>query len=624
MPRALKPYLLPLLLLGCDADPRALESGETLQVIAGRPGVVAVDGVRAGVGSVTPAVLRGLPLRPTYDVEVSSSGGRLFALGVLGPVVDLRAIEPGLSFLYGQRRTLVVRAEADGHTLSGIAMRANQVVRGQPVVGGLAFTVVGEGPIEVVVAWQVGRRVASLVRRRLTVWSEGTELQVSPRTVLDQPLVIDVAGGLAGWVEAELTLEGVRTGLVLGAGLAGGRVGLDGPARGALQIERPASFGPDVGIWLQATARQVGVARAVAEIGQHVGLQTDGVTLRFPDAPQLAPAPSTPEGAPVFSRAAPVARWGSDSGAAWVSLGLDAVGCGSARWTVAGDPALGELQVPEASGDVLDAPLLAVWAERVEIGDLGYEAVTGPDTPRAELVPKVAARWGRRAVRGYWRGGASTCAPDARAGLYTVQSIDADCALGGSGQTVLVDRCGALVPLASGPLACGALVGARLNSPGRAALEVVDAAGGLALVGAGAALLLTPQAGPMAPPLPALGGDWFRYQLTERSHDRAEDGSLGIARTAPVRVAEGDASGGPWVVFEAGGRVRSAVPRQPWSGRLLDFDGADGRLEIDDAGCAGEVRSVVLGADEGGLTLTETVVVDEATAQVRVLTLWRR
>ncbi|MCB9522063.1 MAG: hypothetical protein H6702_01620 [Myxococcales bacterium] len=592
-------------LAGCTSEDVAPALEGQLTVWAGRTGVVQV-GERAGaVDPLSPARLFGVGSAARHTIRFDHPEGTLWIPEALGPAVDLRPLFADAPVVRGTRTQVTLPVERPlGQTLTVVALAADQVVRGVVQGDQVAIEVPGSGPVTYLGLWSVAGRAVALGRLGMSEVVEAPGgVRLRPTVPLTGTLLVDVVGVPAGWVTAELTLEGLRTGLVLGQGLAGdpsSRTDL----RAGVSLPRPASggLGPDAGLWVTATVRRVGRDEPVAQVATHLAASAEQAALEVPQAPNVAPVPATaPDGAVFVGAGTRDLAWRAGRAPTAVSVQLRGTdGCDAVAWRVVGDGAEGRLTVPAVfSRDPLALPLVRARIEAQWWGDLTRDGLLAPETVVAAAWPRVLRQFSRRAVEGWWRGGEASCRPDPRQGTYALRRGGA-CAPGGEAPRVTIDRCGRVIPLEedSARAICGALDDDRFLARGGGAGAKVetDEAGVLRWTQGDQRWVLEPVGAVGLRPPAALAGDWYTATLREGG----PDGPLTVS-------AQGAADRGPWLGFSDDGRVEARLPGLSFSGRLVDFDGRDGWVDDEGAACAGEVRRWAVTVDGDAVELSATL-----------------
>ncbi len=607
-----------LLLLGCEGD--SISERIDLVVRGGQPGSVRVGDRTAILQPRGQTTLVDVGEGP-YTLHIDLPDERLTLLEVPGPAVDLEYHLPFADPLVDEQIDLCFEPEPE----EGFQVAAfDGVLRLPPSeMGGPCIRAPIDRPIEVVALWAPGAALdrPQLARRSIRSALHTRNWPIRPEVPLDAQLGVAIDGTPPARIEVELTLDDVRTGLIVGSGLAttGSAVGVPRP-RG---VEGTDGLGLRVG----AVARAVGVERPVAEVAVQVPLDREGVTLSWPAPVEVSPAPRAVDLALQLRREPRSLAWESTlSEAAWVELEVEAQdGCRTQRWRVVGPAASGELVVPawpDPSGDPLDAPVLRGRLTRVDIVGRSYTELLAPGAP-SSATRAVAARVSRRAAVGAWRGGPPSCEVDPRAGVYTLR-VGGRCDPAVEAPLVVVGRCGEVVGLesdAAGFIGCRRFDGDRVLGAGEPWSVTTEDDGSLEIRRADGTLRLVPVDPPPAVAAPAsLLGDWFELTATRERFDRHE----GTSRDGGPRVfAVGQPDEGPWLNVNAGGRFELRAAELGLTARLVAFDGILGTLHAIGSGCPGIARTLDLRVEESTLVFEETLRVDDDTDEVRIYTLRR-
>lgn len=613
-------------LSGCVPDDQPAQLiGGTLVVRSGRAGVVRVGARLAEVTPFGPTRIFGVGDGP-FALRFERADEVLVVRGVPGPVADLRPLQDAEGPPIGQPVSLAVTVlEGPGTEVRGAAVIGDQRVAGDLDADGLHFEVPGSGPVVVLVGWYRDGRLLALDRLDLPRAQDYSGVVARPRYVADGTLVVDVRGDRPGWVEAELTVDGVRTGLPLGAGLSGGRVGVDVDRAVALGLPRPtAPQLSDLGVWVQTRTRQVGSSADLARLGEHLDLDTRTHAVVLPAALATLPVPGRdPEGATGLPADASVVTTLSPEATLLQAdvLALDA--CAASRWRVVDGP-FGALDLDTADADhpggLAAAPLLKATFTETRLGDTrGVAAVVSETGPRPHLWPRFGGKVSTRTVTGYLRGLAPGCTPaDARRGRYAVQRADGGCAVGRLAPEVWIDACGRVTPVRSGDGAVPELCGA-----GQLLLGSPDAEGRLAVRSGDVARVLVPIQRLAARPPPNLTGGWYRAEVTEAQHAPREGDLLGPLLGTPATLFVGEPEEGPFFEANADGEATLDAGPFHWVGRFDQVDATGGTLHVDAPACLGERRPWQVSLEDEVLVLEERVREPDR-VKVRTVRLTRR
>jgi hypothetical protein len=612
--------------LGCTPgqQPAQLEGG-TLLVRSGRAGVVRVGERLAEVTPFGPTRIFGVGDGP-YALRFERADEVLLVRGVPGPAVDLRPLQEAEAPPVGQPISLSVTTLAGpGAEVRGVAVIGDQRVPGEADPDGLRFEVPGSGELTVLVGWYRDGRLQALDRLELPSARGYSGVVARPRHVADGTLVVDVRGDRPGWVAAELTVNGVRTGLPLGAGLAGGRVGVDVGQAIAVGLPRPTAPDlADLGIWVQTSTRQVGATHALATVGEHLDVGTTTHAVALPSALATLPVPARyPEGATVLPRDASLVTSLNPS-ATYVQARLVARNaCEAVRWQVVDGPfGAIDLQTDAAgsAGDLSGAPLLSGTFSEVTLGDtLDVGGVVSETGPRPHLWPRFGGKVSVRTVSGHLSGLAPACSPaDPRRGRYAVQRADGGCAPGRRAPEVLLDGCGRIIPVAEGDGAVAELCGLAGDL-----LDAADAEGRLPVRGGDVARWLVPIERLAARPPPTLTGGWYRAEVVESQRGPDVGAQPGPLLGSPATLFVGEPAEGPF--FEVTGDGEASLDAGPlrWVGRFDRVDSTGGTLHLDAPACLEERRTVTATAAGDDLVLEERVAAPDR-VRIRTVRLSRR
>ncbi|MCB9550290.1 MAG: hypothetical protein H6706_31220 [Myxococcales bacterium] len=520
-------------------------AGATVQVGAQRVRVETDNPVRfVGIGA------------PPYTVHMDRGDERTTILEVPGPTLDFVTLG-GESAVRGTLIPLAIRP-----TIAGLeavaALSGDQVFQGRRTPTGFEIRLPEGVPARLVGLWRPGGRATALGLRLLPDPRRSLGVQaLAPTVPLDAETRVRLESAPTGYLSVELTLEGLRTGLVLGGGVAARQEGV--------AVARPSALA-GAGLWLEATARSPGAAAPDRVAGAHVQLATAEASLAWAPEAQVQPRPATEEPAPALGVADRTLRWApGDATYAEIELLADD-GCAPTRtWRVFAPAAPGRLTLPRIEDDPLGRPLLTGRVTLHGLAGVAWEAWVRGEAPSASRWPRAGAAW-RQGEAGRWRGGEEACAADARQGAYTFVP-EAAC---GAAQPldVVVDRCGRVLPLDGDVGLCQARLPAALDD-----LRVADGA----LVPDGGAAMLAPA---------ALSGDWYRVEVWRELRTLAPDGGPGTTLEDRVRIDAGDAVDGPYARMAPTGHLQIATRRLQVDARLTAFDGQRVALALPPDGCA--------------------------------------
>jgi len=554
-----------------------------------------------------------------YTVHLDLADERLTLLEVPGPELDLAFFAPTPRSLIDQQTDLCF----EPNPREGFEVAAFDGALRLPVTDddGLCVSAPLDRPVEVVALWRSGAALARphFARRSIESVRRTAVWPIEPDAALDERLAIAIDGTPPATITVELTFDDVRTGLLVGGGLAtpGNAVGVPRPPPG------PHTEG--LALRVEAGARAVGQRERVAEIALQVPLDRDGVTLAWPARVLASPAPRVAESALQIRREPPLV-WGPDlADASWLEISLEADdGCTRRRWRVVTPASSGALALPEwpeGDGDPLAAPILRGRLSRVDIVGREYAELLAPGAP-SPVTRAVAARVARRAAVGAWRGGPPSCEADPRAGVYALHVGDT-CEPFGAAPRVLIGRCGAIVGLdreASAYLGCRRLDGDAARGSGETWWVTGDE-DGLDITRPDGVLRLVPLDIPSGVAAPAaILGDWFELVGTRERFDRHEGQSLD---GGPVPFVTGTAGEGPWLHVDASGRFELEAGALSLSAQMVEFDGLCGTLLAVASPCRDAPRMLTMCLEDEGLAFEERAATDEETDEVRIYRLGR-
>lgn len=521
---------------------------------------------------------------PPRTVTFITDDTQLTVVDVPGDRLDLVRL---LGTPDGRRGNLVsLPVLSTGERVDLIGIVDEQVFR---AVDGTIALPIGE-PVDL---WAVIRRdgvATGLAFRRLNqpeVWTHGIEMR--PTIALDQSIDIEVPRPPNGWVRAELTIAGLRTGLVLGEGLAG--------PGDAIRIARPAGADvPDGGLWLTARAAQF-------EHATHVPLDTAAAGLEWADDPAISPRPGPLDAGAVMARERPRLRWQPGPGLMRADFELTD-GCSRERWQIVAPAALGELDLPLPPGrDPLARPLLIGSVRLDEIADASYAARLNGALGPAFALPQHSNRVQVRGNAGAWRAGPASCSAHPVQGRWFAHPTDAACVPGEAAQAVIVDRCGNLIPLPEAPALCGTILGGTVELRAGSRLQLAPRGDGWRL---GDAWILRPPLTPVQDAPPELLGEWFQVSASEQAYEVGPNGP-GVAMGSELIIETGNPSAGPWATIDREGRIEITLRNRPLSAILVGYDGATARLLIDGRACLDTPPEATARDDDGVLVIEEWV-----------------
>ncbi|MGK0361938.1 MAG: hypothetical protein ACI9U2_004258 [Bradymonadia bacterium] len=358
---------------------------------------------------------------------------------------------------------------------------------------------------------------------------------------------------------------------------------------------------PDGGLWISARA-------PTAELDVHLPLEIPQAGLIWADDAQISPRPGAIDAGTLLGRERPL-RWdGADDGL--MRARFEATdGCSTQRWDIIAPGDADPLDLPVPPGaDPLAMPLLSGRIAVDVMRDVPYrDRLSGALGPALAL-PRQTSRRALRQVIGTWRGGHATCDPAAAQGTWFVYPIDAiECVPGDTAPTVIIDRCGAVIPQPADRDLCGRIDNdaVALRAGGR--LPLAADGDGWRI---GARWQLVAPAIPQASAPPELAGDWRRVRVSEQLRERAVDGP-GPATESALLLASGTPADGPWAVITGDGRLTISLNRRPMQAVLLAYDGAEARFAIDGGACLGQPRDATGRIDSDGALVIEEWLADE-------------
>ncbi len=616
------PHLLVLGLaaLVCACDPAPVVGGSSLVIESPEEGRVFIGDEEQFVDPLTPAVFAKVEAGPR-DVTFISESRHLTLLAVTGDALDLAAFIEAEPILRGEFLPVLLRPAPWAKTEVTL-LTADRVFRPEVTEAGLEFNVPRGVPLTAIALWK------NEVPLRITVESiglaedlQGHNLAISPSIPLDGQMPIQILNPPTGWMDAELVYAGLRTGLNVG----GGRVG---PGRAAtIPITRRVDA---LSLWITATSRAVSDETPRYSIEASVGVERPSIALSWIEEPDVNPRPRS------IDESFPLVRdpetWSVNTSshheASWFDVRLRGLGlCRPVAWRVIGAPK-DTFTLPQVAGvDPLEAPLIR--AELASVHTVGLDLssmLLGPfdETLIATRTPQRA----RTISRDYYRGALSSCDEESPfAGLYSLYRSDATCTVDGVGTSYLIDRCGHLIELRGvkeSMEVCGQFNGESFDSLGRAGLGYTVEEGGTIFLGLGDAnvrLVPVKEADPALIPRGILG-PWQRYEITEQDFLRLHADNS-IPTDDPVRIASGDASGGPWLDVKATGHseMRTAFMTMEVTAQE-DEEGL--YLGVIHPGCEERPRFLRVVDMEGLLELHEEVPgASDDEFKIRVYRFWR-
>lgn len=546
------------------------DDGTTLEVRAPLAGAVHLDDQTLAVAPLAPARFT-LRAPGPHTLTYTADAGALTLVDVDGPLIDLAPL-------------LDARPPIRG-VLYPLELRATPGARVVAVADGQLFTPTASGdrlrlhlpdaPTTLVALWTDPPRLT-----RIPVPSPrleaGAVIELTPRVALTAELLVALDAAPRGRVVAELTEQGLRTGLRLADGLA--------DTATALVVPRPPDPSPHSGLWITATDQSTGEA-ARRETTAALPLDAPGVVLTWPPTPTADPPPRDAARALPLD---PTAGWtltgAPDAG--WIEIELEGRGaCADSRRRVIVPPDA-PLIVPPAPGlDPFAAPLVfarirAIHPTGATLADLLAHG------PAPIELPQWLARRATATTEGYFESGAETCDPPPLRGLYALAAPADACDPATPAPRAAITRCGHLVALAGDdtlPLACGRFTGndpLRYETRGQGTLPVGRDGATLTVPTATGAVRLTPIDPATATEPPTATGDYTRFTLARQPID-----PQGRATGDPVVIDGGPAPDGPAATF-ARGDLRVRTRWWSFDARLLTADGETARALADTGGCA--------------------------------------
>jgi hypothetical protein len=479
---------------------------------------------------------------------------------------------------------LAVRPEQTGE-VQLIGISRGQVFRSVDGFIGLP----DEQPIDLWATWRREGQLVGMTYRRILKASNwmGAGLALVPDIPVDGRVDVQVQSPPAGWATVELTIDGIRTGLILGEGLVS--------PQDVIRVRRPTlETIPDAGLWISTHAPS-------ADVDVHLPLDTDAAAITWPEPSELSPRPGPIDAGSLLTREQPL-RWPAQAGLMRLRLEVSD-GCQQAEWQIVAPADRGLLEWPVVDGrDPLTQPALrGVWQIEAAEGISYSERLNGSEGP-ARLLPQRTRRRTVHRVEGTWRGATERCTPHPAQGRYFVHRQDeAACAMGDDAPSLVVDRCGHLLPDPADPTLCGQIFDMNAELAGRR--EPVRADDGDWLLGD--LWRLMPVATDGAMPPPEMLGDWHRAQVTEQQRAIGGDGGPGVAEAPAFRLAVGAPQEGPWARMDAAGRLTITLSRRALEARLLNYDGAIARFAILGGACREQPRTATGRLRDGELIIEE-------------------
>lgn len=565
-PNTLTPLAALALLVGGCTDPTPAATVEVRSPLAG---AVEIAGERRPVDPLAPARFDALGPGP-HTVTFLGPGDPLSILDVPGPTIDLAPFVDAAPPIDAVIYPLRVRPAAGAAVVAVVDGRIHEPVED----GATLLFRVPDAPTMLVAVWpgdppRLTRRPVTSPRRELEA-----VIPLEPLTRLEGDLLVAVDAAPAAQITAELTEQGLRTGLHVTTGIA--------DLAGALVVPRPITPSPASGLWLVATALDPTGGDRTVEAA--VGFDHPGVRVTWPTTPDLEPPPREAERALAFD---PVEGWTADPLAeGWTVVDLDGRGiCAPRRHRVV-IPAGAPLQIPALPGpDPFAAPLVFARLAATSTRGLDLTELLAAGVRPAEL-PQWTAQRTTSAVEGYFEIGTEICDPPPLRGAWRVATPDDTCALSTPAPRAVITRCGHFVALdgdRATPLGCGRFTG-------ETELAYAPVVGGaFAVTRDGDALRVPSPAGPVTlTPVPAPAavepathnGAYTRYSLARQPIDRE-----GRALDDYAVIAGGAVDGGPAATIERG-VLTVRTPRWAFDGRLVESDSEAATAEADTGGCA--------------------------------------
>lgn len=595
-----------VLCLGCTDE--GVSPALELEVRAPIAGEVIVDGVRRPVDPVNPARFP-LPIDPA-TITFIGDDAPLTIVDYVGAELDLNAFLDRAPPIRGARVPLAVQpVEPEGVSMVVIA----DTQRFAPRTDGETwrFEVPAGEPLVVLAVWSESGRASHLTRWTLQDAALTTDQAlVMPREVpLDRTLAVSIVDGQGGRLSAELTEEGVRTGLYLAAGwVEQGR---------ALGVPRGADPSPSSGAWVELDAGALAAADAPPRLSASLPLSETEAALERPTPSVVVPPPRRVDEAAWIDRELPGITLERLDEAAWVELSFEARGlCTPRSWRVIA-PAAERIDLPAVSvPDVFDAPLVEARVDIVSQSGAPPETLWRAGVG-GQVLPRYVIERRRASVDGFWRTETADCAPHPQRGRYAFTAPDDPCGDAAPARQAVITRCGAFAVLDDerAPDRCGALVDGEFvgPEPGAQPLELLDDGLAWPVVGGRMRLFTLPE--PSARPPADRVGRWPRWTLSEQALD-----AEGRPLADPLVVGGSDGGTGAAVWIDARGELAVRTPRWAFDAVLLSADPDAAQAQIITGGCAtrtdrvtidwsdGVVRVVGTGPDGDGLRRRTLVV----------------
>lgn len=569
-------------LTACDPAPTG-EAGYQLTVRAPARGTLVIEDQavpllaerRLQVGGLGP---------PPWTATFMTADAQLTVMGVTEDGLDLvRLLQAPEGRPGNLIRVPIRRGVDDDLTLVGIAN--GRVLTADDD----AIALPANASVELWGLWRRDGRLTGLSHRRLgqaSTWSGGITL--SPNIPADGRTDVQLSRAPAGWVQVELTIDGLRTGLILGEGLAS--------ADEAIRVRRPsAETVPDGGLWISARA-------PAAELDVHLPLDTPQAGLVWGDDPQFSPRPGPVDAGSLLGRERPL-RWeGAEQGLLRARFEASD-GCVTQSWQIIAPGDANPLDLPVPPGlDPLTLPSLHGEIAVDVIADVDYRDRLSGALGSVRTLPRQTSRRALRRVTGTWRGGASACETSPAQGTWYAYPADgAACVDGDAAPVVIIDRCGAVVPQPADPALCGRIDDGAVNLREGGRLPLVANDDGWRI---GARWQLVPPTTPQAAPPPELVGDWHRASVSEQRRERGADGP-GPATESALLLASGAPADGPWANLSEDGRLTITLNRRPLQAALLSYDGSEAAFAIDGGACRDAPRSATGWLDPDGALIIE-------------------
>lgn len=559
----------------CD-DPAPAPVIEVRSPLAGD---VQIGDQRRPVGPLAPARFDALGAGP-HTVTFLGPGDPLSIIDAPGPVIDLAPFVDTPPPIDGVIYPLRVRPTAGATVVAVVDGRVLDPVEDDST---LVFRV-PDAPTTLVAVWpgdppRITRRPITSPRREAQ-----DAILLEPRTRLEGELLVAVDATPAAQITAELTEQGLRTGLHVTSGIA--------DLGGALVVPRPITPAAASGLWVIATALDTpdptdsaGTTGAPARtVETAVRFDHPGVRITWPPQPTIEPPPRAAERALAFD---PAYGWSTiPPPGGWTTIELEGRGvCAERRHRII-VPADAPLQIPALPGpDPFAAPLVFARLTPTALAALDLPTLLAAGVHPSEL-PQWTAQRTTTPVEGYFEIGTEICDPPPLRGAWRVATPDDTCALSTRAPRAVITRCGHFVALGGDratPLGCGRFTG-------ETDLTYHPIAGGTFAVGRdgdalrvpspAGAVTLTPVPAPAAIEPATHNGAYTRYSLARQPIDRE-----GRALDDYAVIAGGAADAGPAATLERG-VLTVRTPRWTFDSRLIDSDSETATAEADTGGCA--------------------------------------